>query len=264
MNSRLKTQNSKLLEVCAGSLNSAMNAQVGGAQRVELCDNLSEGGTTPSPGIISQAVKQLNIPVFVLIRPRVGDFLYSEAEYEAMKADILFCKKHGVKGAVLGILNADGTIDKDRTAGLVQLARPMQATFHRAFDMTRNPFAALEDIINLGFDRILTSGQASNDIEGADLIAQLIKKAGNRIIIMPGGGITENNVTDLINSTGAKEVHASLRSPVNSEMQIRNKITTMGTRGQNEDTWMETDTNRVRRFCAVLNNIILEHKNQSL
>jgi copper homeostasis protein len=241
-----------LLEVCAGSLTSALAAQTGGAHRVELCDNLSEGGTTPSPGIILQAVKMLKIPVFVLIRPRAGDFLYSEPEFDAMKDDILFCKEHGAKGAVFGILHADGSVDKERNAELVRLARPMQVTFHRAFDMSRNPIRAMEDIISLGIDRILTSGQAANALAGADLTAELIKRAVGRIIIMPGGGINEDNVSGLLQITGATEIHASLRSPIQSKMQLRNANTSMGKPGRDEYNWMETDPKRVRKIIEKL------------
>jgi len=248
LNSRLKTQDSKLLEVCCGSIVSAMNAQEGGAHRIELCDNLNEGGTTPSAGTFIVAKKMLSIPVFVLIRPRSGDFLYSEFEFEVMKQDILFCKEHGAEGVVLGILQADGTVDIERTRDLAELARPMQVTFHRAFDMTADPFQALEAVISLGIERILTSGQASNALAGADLLQQLNNRAHHRIIIMPGGGITEHNVNELIARTGVKEVHASLRSPVNSEMHFRNELAAMGKPGQGEYTWMETDPERVRRF----------------
>jgi copper homeostasis protein len=235
-----------ILEICAGSLTSAIAAQKGGAGRIELCDNLSEGGTTPSPGIIRQAVKLLDIPVFVLVRPRPGDFLYSDEEFEAMKEDVLFCKEQGAAGIVTGILLADGSVDAERTAELAVLARPMQVTFHRAFDMTADPFKAMETIISLGIERILTSGQATNAIEGADLIAELVSLAENRIIIMPGGGIVESNVNKLIQKTGAKEVHASLRSAVESNMQFRNFEASMGKPGQDEFFRMETDHERVR------------------
>lgn len=243
-----------LLEVCAGSLSSALAAQSGGAHRIELCDNLSEGGTTPSAGIIRQAVKLLHIPVFVLIRPRSGDFLYSGAEFDAMKEDIDFCKKHRVKGVVLGLLKTDGTIDLERTAELTRLARPMQVTFHRAFDMSADLFQAMEDIIHLGIERILTSGQSVTAVMGAGRLAELIRQAAGRIIIMPGGGINEDNITGLIRITGATEIHASLRSQVQSQMQFRNINASMGKPGQDEYTLMETDPVRIKQVIEKLNS----------
>jgi len=241
-----------LLEICAGSLTSALNAQTGGAHRIELCDNLTEGGTTPSPGTIRQVKKLLKIPVFVLVRPRPGDFLYSAEEIEAMKEDILFCKEQRAEGVVLGLLKTDGSVDIDRCSDLIQLARPMQVTFHRAFDMTRDPFEAMEDIIRLGCEKILTSGQAASAIEGSDLISSLIIKAGKRITVMPGGGISEYIVAELVRKTGAQEVHASLRSPVESKMNFRNDSATMGNKGSDEYSRFETDPDRVKKF---LNNL---------
>lgn len=243
-----------LFEVCAGSLSSALNAQAGGAHRIELCDNLSEGGTTPSPGIIRQAVKMLKIPVFVLIRPRAGDFLYSGAEFDAMKEDILFCKEHRAKGVVLGILNPDGSVDMKRNDELVRLADPMQVTFHRAFDRTPDPIQAMEDIIKLGIQRVLTSGQAVNAPDGAQLIGELIKQAAGRIIIMPGGGINEENIVKLEKTTKAVEFHASLRSPVMSRMQFHNKKANMGANSHYEYSWMETESERVRQLIGRLNS----------
>jgi copper homeostasis protein len=235
-----------LLEICAGSLQSALNARAGGAHRIELCDNLAEGGTTPSPGVIRQAIKMLDIPVFVLIRPRPGDFLYSMEEFEAMKEDVAFCKEHRAEGVVLGILNADGSVDMDRCTELIQLARPMQVTFHRAFDLARNPLASLESIIALGCERILTSGQAATAMEGSELLSSLINIAGKRIVIMPGGGITENNVEELIRKTRAVEIHASLRAALKSRMKFRNESTSMGKPGSDEYSRLETDSEKVR------------------
>jgi len=242
-----------LLEICAGSLTSALNAQLGGAARVELCENLHEGGITPGPSSIIIAGKQLRIPFFVLIRPRPGDFLYNDLEFRQMKENIIFCKEHRAEGVVLGILKADGTADIDRTAELVRLAHPMQVTFHRAFDRTNDPFQAMEDIISLGIARILTSGQAANAPDGAGLIAELIKQAAGRIIIMPGAGINEDNIQELQSITKAVEFHSSLSSPVKSRMQFRNDKTFMGKAGEDEYTWLETDQERVRNFLAKLN-----------
>jgi len=244
-----------LLEVCAGSLQSALHAKAGCAHRIELCDNLSEGGTTPSPGTIRMVKKLLDIPVFVLIRPRPGDFLYSDEEFESMKEDVLFCKGHRVEGVVLGVLHANGTVDVERCAALIQLARPMQVTFHRAFDRTRDPFDALEDIIHLGCERILTSGQAASAMEGSDMIMELVSRAGPRISIMPGSGVSEDNVIGLVKKTGAREVHASLRSPFRSHMQFWNDQVSMGKPGADEYSRLETDSERVKIFLSRLNDL---------
>lgn len=241
-----------LLEICAGSLYSALAGQAGGADRIELCDNLEQGGTTPSPGIIKQAVKLLEIPVFVLVRPRPGDFLYSEEEFQAMKEDILFCKAHDVKGVVLGILDRKGHIDLERTAELVELARPMQVTFHRAFDRAADPFRALEEIISLGIERILTSGQMNTAMEGSALIRELIRKSAQRIVIMPGSGINEGNVADLISITGAEEVHASLRSQV--ENRSPGTMDPTGNSIKDEYFRMETDPKKVMKVKQLINN----------
>ncbi len=243
------------LEVCAGSLTSALNAQAGGAHRIELCDNLNEGGTTPSAGTVILAKKLLGIPVFVLIRPRAGDFTYSDVEFESMQEDILFCKRNGLDGIVTGILTGSGNVDIDRMRILVDLARPMQVTFHRAFDLTPDPIKALEEIISLGIERILTSGQAENALAGAKLIKQLNNRTNNNIIIMPGGGVTENNIHLLVNQTGAQEVHASLRSPVNSTMCIRNTTVSMGTNLSDDYCWMETDRHRVKKMYELMTKL---------
>lgn len=241
-----------LLEVCAGSLQSAINAQNGGAQRIELCDNLNEGGTTPSAGTIILTKKMLKIPVFVLIRPRPGDFLYSDQEFEIMKQDILFCKELRAEGVVLGILNKDGSVDIERVGQLVSLARPMQVTFHRAFDMTADPLQALEDISSLGIERILTSGQAMNADNGAGLISELIKISENKLVIMPGGGINEGNVIELLEKTGAREVHASLRTEVSSAMAFRKNSVSMEKHNNDEYSLMQTDAARVKRLVQKL------------
>ena len=216
------------LEVCIDSVQSAINAEKGGASRVELCDNLFEGGTTPSAGAIELARQHINIGLQVIIRPRGGDFLYSDLEFEIMKKDILLAKQLGADGVVFGILKADGTVDKARNAELFALAQPMSTTFHRAFDMTADPFQALEDIISLGIHRVLTSGQERSVAEGVPLIAQLVEKAGDRIIILPGGGIDEFNIGKIVEATGVKECHISGRKKVASNMQFINRRVFMG------------------------------------
>src|ERR1700761_5638777 len=212
------------LEVCANSLTSALAAQEGGAIRVELCDNLNEGGTTPSNGQIKMARKLLNIKLYVLIRPREGDFLYSDIEFEIIKNDVQYSIDAGCDGVVIGILNADGSIDKSRCSELVQMAKKngLGVTFHRAFDLCNDMDQALEDIIEMGCERILTSGGKNTAPEGANVIAHLVEKAAGRIIIMPGSGVSESTVSDLVHITSATEIHSSARSVVKSKMQYHN------------------------------------------
>jgi copper homeostasis protein len=246
---------SVLLEVCANSVTSALAAQDGGAFRVELCENLYEGGTTPSQGEILLARKLLHIKLYVLIRPRGGDFLYTDLEYEIMSADIRYCIEAGCDGIVIGMLNADGTIDKKRCSELVQMAKQwgVGVTFHRAFDMCTDMDQALEDIIEIGCERILTSGGKSTAIEGARIIASLIKKAAGRIIIMPGSGIRENNVTDLVHFTGATEIHSSAKVRVPSKMIYKNDRIIMGNNYGDEYSNEFTDIERVRQILKLAN-----------
>lgn len=217
-----------IIEVCVDSVESAVASQEGGAERVELCDNLFEGGTTPSAGSIALARERLKIKLHVIIRPRGGDFLYSELEYAIMKRDIEAAKALGADGVVIGLLTADGDIDVPRTRELIQLARPMTVTFHRAFDVAREPFRALDTLIELGVDRLLTSGQEETVLEGAEMIAQLVQRAGDRLIIMPGGGFTERNIGRIVAQTGVREVHVTGFVRVESEMKYRNERVFMG------------------------------------
>lgn len=196
-----------LLEVCVDSVESAIAAQEGGAARIELCDNLFEGGTTPSAGMIEVARQHLHIGLHIMIRPRGGDFCYSDIEFEVMKKDVLITKQLGADGVVLGILKSDHTIDLARNRLLVDLARPLGVTFHRAFDVVADPLQALEDLIGLGADRLLTSGGEKTVIEGLNLITRLVQQAAGRIIIMPGSGITAQNISTIINTSGVTEIH---------------------------------------------------------
>lgn len=200
-----------ITEVCANSLSSALNAEKGGASRIELCTNLESGGLTPSAGTILLTKEQLNIPVFVLIRPRTGDFVYNETEFEIMKKNIQFCKAHGVDGVVVGCLTSDGDLDLEKNKKLLQLAKPMGATFHRAFDDCNDPFLALKQIIEMGFDRILTSGQAHSAAEGQQLIKKLVEQANRKISIMPGAGVNAQNIKRLVELTLVKEIHFSAK-----------------------------------------------------
>jgi len=217
------------LEICVDSVISAINAQNAGADRVELCDNLPEGGTTPSYGTILSARQNLSIGLNVIIRPRGGDFLYSDMEYDIMRRDIEICGENGVDGIVIGILRRDGSIDVERTQNLVSLARPMSVTFHRAFDMSADPETGLEDIISTGADRLLTSGQKNRASEGIELLAWLVRKAGNRIIIMPGGGLSKSNIASVARQSDAREFHLTGRKTIESEMIFTRDDISMGT-----------------------------------
>lgn len=216
------------IEICANSVASCLEAQKGGAYRVELCAGIPEGGTTPSYGEIAVARELLNIKLNIIIRPRGGDFLYSDVEHKTMLHDIEMAKKLGVDGVVIGCLKADGTIDMERNRELIAAAEGMSVTFHRAFDMCKNPFESLEQIIALGCDTLLTSGQQPTAIEGISLLSQLVEKAGDRIIIMPGSGVNEDNIAILADQTKAKEFHFSAREPIDSKMEYRNPDLKMG------------------------------------
>ncbi|WP_202906791.1 copper homeostasis protein CutC [Abyssisolibacter fermentans] len=220
--------NSILLEICVDSIKSAINAEKGGADRIELCDNLIAGGTTPSSATIELARKYLNIDINVIIRPRSGDFCYSDLEFEVMKRDIEFAKNAGINGIVTGVLLPNGNIDIARMKEIIQLARPLSVTFHRAFDMTKDPFESLDTLINLNVQRVLTSGQESKAIDGIYLIKKLVEKAKNKIIIMPGSGINEENVRNIVMKTGVKEIHMSAKKNIDSVMQYRNNNVAMG------------------------------------
>jgi len=208
------------LEVIAFNIESCILAQANGVSRIELCDNQADGGTTPSYGFIKAARAILSIELYPIIRPRGGDFLYSDAEFDIIKSDVLLCKELGCDGVVIGLLNADGTVDKERTKILTSLAYPMGVTFHRAFDRTNDMFEALEDIIECGCERILTSGQKPTAYDGMNNIKALVQKADNRIIIMPGSGINSKNIVEIAQYTGATEFHSSARNFVESKMQF--------------------------------------------
>jgi copper homeostasis protein len=216
------------LEICVDNVESGIDAQIAGADRVELCDNLIEGGTTPGYGTIASARNNLSIDLYVMIRPRRGDFLYTDLEYDIMRRDIEICGECGVDGIVLGILTSGGGIDVDRTAKLIEFAHPMSATFHRAYDMCSNPIQGLEDVIASGAVRLLTSGQKEKAEEGAELIGQLVGLADDRIIIMPGGGINESNIAWIAGVTGVKEFHLTGRKVKDSEMIFRRQGISMG------------------------------------
>ncbi|MDR3220030.1 MAG: copper homeostasis protein CutC [Dysgonamonadaceae bacterium] len=244
--------NKILLEVCVDSLENALIAQSAGADRVEFCANLSEGGTTPSPAQIRIARERLQISLYVLIRPRGGDFLYNERERELMQSDIRFCGETGCDGVVIGLLHPDGTVDAEHCAELVEIARAygMGVTFHRAFDRSADLFRAMETIIGLGCERILTSGAYDTAPEGAESIRQLIEKADGRIIIMPGAGITPENAGELIRKTALTEMHGTFRSRVASKMHYRNLRLS---HQQDEYSLLATDARKIKRMLKIIN-----------
>ena len=209
-----------VLEIATSDFETTRSAVEGGADRIELCANLNEGGTTPSYGTIYQCRENFDVLLYPIIRPRGGDFLYTDDEYEIMLHDVKLCKQSGCDGIVIGLLNEDGTIDIKRTAALVDIAYPMGVTFHRAFDRCRNAFEALEQLVQIGCERILTSGQQPTVNEGMELIAELNKIADHRIIIMPGSGVRKENIKLLAEKTACKEFHSSLRSKAKSKMDF--------------------------------------------
>lgn len=237
------------LEICTDSVGSAIDAQSAGADRIELCDNLFEGGTTPGFGTIISARSNLDIRLHVLIRPRGGDFLYSDLEYDIMRRDIELCAETGIDGIVTGILLPGGNIDVERTARLFVFAYPMSATFHRAFDLCRDPVSGLEDVIATGASRLLTSGLRNKARDGIELIRQLIIQAGERLIVMPGGGIDETNAAQIITATKATELHLTGRMDIDSEMIFRRHgISLGGQTGMPEFTRKVADPERIKKI----------------
>jgi len=209
-----------IIEIATTDYHTTECAVEGGADRIELCANLEEGGVTPSHGHIIKCREKFDVPIYVMIRPRGGDFLYSKDEFGIMAHDIQLCREIGINGIVAGLLNIDGTIDAVRMGDIVNQAYPMGVTFHRAFDRCLDPFEAMEEIIELGCERILTSGQKKTAMEGIEMIAELNKKAGNRIIIMPGSGVRKENIKMLAEKTGCTEFHTSLRGKTKSMMEF--------------------------------------------
>ena len=241
-----------VLEICAGSVESAIAARDGGAQRIELCAALEVGGVTPSAGLIAQARKVEGLVLNVIIRPRGGDFLYNEYEAACMEQDIHTCRQLGVDGVVIGALTAEGDIDTALCRRLIAAADGMSVTFHRAFDMCRDPRKALEELISIGCDRVLTSGQAATAMAGVPLLKELVEQADGRIIIMPGCGVSSANAATILQATGAKEIHASARKSVGSGMLFRHSGVSMGNPDSDEYARKETDINEVR---AIIDSI---------
>ncbi|MEQ9286095.1 MAG: copper homeostasis protein CutC [Cyclobacteriaceae bacterium] len=242
------------LEICSNSVQSSINAQLGGADRVELCDNLWEGGTTPSAATIRLTRQKTDIGLFVIIRPRGGDFLYSDLEYEVIKEDIRMAKELGADGLVSGILKADGHIDIKRMAELVELSHPLPFTCHRAFDLCTDPFRALEDVIACGAQRILTSGLQSSVPQGLEMLQKLNERAAGRIVIMPGGGINENNIQEIVDTTGCTEFHMSGKVVVDGDMKFRKEdLRINGASEIPEYGITVSDVDKIRQVRNVLN-----------
>ena len=217
-----------LVEIAAHTIESALAAQTGGADRVELCSSPLEGGVTPSLGLIAAVRKRISVDLQVLVRTRAGDFCYSAEEFETMLEDISTAKRLGANGVALGVVNSDGTVDSNGTGELVSAARPLSVTFHRAFDKCKDLPAALETLISCGVDRVLTSGGAHNASAGIETLHRLVRIAGDRISIVAAGGIKPENVRQVVGETGVHEIHAGLRSTVPSPMQFRNHEVSFG------------------------------------
>lgn len=234
------------LEICCYNFVSCLVAEQAGATRIELCADAGEGGTTPGYGTIRQVKERTRIPVYPIIRPRGGDFLYDDDEFAIMQKDVLVCKELGCEGVVTGLLNADGSVDKKRTAQLVALAYPMGVTFHRAFDRAANPFEALAVIIETGCERILTSGQRPKAADAIPLLDELVRNAGEHIIIMPGSGVRASNIALLAEKTGATEFHSSVGTSIESKMLF--------TPSHMEETLRTVlpDTNEIRQMVQAL------------
>lgn len=243
-----------ILEICTGSIESVLAAKAGGAQRVELCSALAEGGVTPSVGLMREARKVEGIKMNVLIRPRGGDFLYTEEEIRIMEADIRAAKEVGADGVVIGALTKEGRVDMDACRRMMTAAEGMSVTFHRAFDMVSDMNRALEDVIALGCEKILTSGLMPTAEEGIENLCTLVEKAAGRISIMPGSGVSPVNAARIVKATGVGEIHASARSTRTSGMEYRNPDVTMGAKDADEYARKETDARIVADIVDVLIN----------
>ena len=243
------------VEIAVSDPESAFAAQIGGADRVELFSNWLEGGTTPSSGMIAVVRETLVIDLHVMIRPRGGDFLYTKDEFDVMKRDIGSAKNLGANGVVFGLVNLDGEVDLERTRELVERARPLSVTFHRAFDMCRDLPRALEDLISCGINRVLTSGGEANALDGQRMLAELVSLAGNRVSVMVGGGVRKENVREILRETGARAVHAGLRSTTASQMRFRNPRISFGAASQDEYERLGVRAEDVREFVQQLGGL---------
>lgn len=242
-----------VVEVVVDSVESAVSAESGGAGRVELCASLVEGGTTPSAGMIAECRDRIRIPLYVMIRPRGGDFLYSDGEIDIMRRDIRHARALGADGVVLGLLLPDGTVDAVRTARLIRQARPLDVTFHRAIDVCRDPYEALDTLAAIGVDRVLTSGQAASASSGIKTIARMVSHAFNRMVVLAGGRINEKNARRIVERTGVREIHVRGARQVRSGMKHR--TATVGFRGKplaSDYVNEYTDASRIRALVKSL------------
>ncbi|MGE4585282.1 MAG: copper homeostasis protein CutC [Sphaerochaeta sp.] len=246
-------KNDIAIEICLDSVQSILAAEAGGASRVEFCSDLFEGGLTPTLGAFQVAKEKSTIPINVMIRPRGGDFCYSDVEFETMLADARLFKEAGANALVFGILTPEGRVDKVRSKQLLAVASPLEVTFHRAFDMTRDPYEAMEDLIEIGVHRVLTSGQEASVPEGLDLLSDLLARYKEKIVIMPGAGITERNIQKVHSVLHAKEYHMYLHSENASLMTYRpDHIYMGGLLRQPEFLLQHTDRGRVERMVATV------------
>jgi copper homeostasis protein len=247
------TENLVLVEACVDSVASALAAERGGAQRLELCDGLFDGGTTPSAGMIAACKAAVSIPVFVMIRPRGGGFVYSDVERDVMRRDIVVARELGADGVVIGGLLPNGTVDLTLVKTLVETARGLPVTFHRAFDLTPDLEASLESLANAGVQRILTAGGASTAAEGASTLARLVRRAGSRIAVLAGGGVREENVRTLVSISGVREVHVRLTRLTRGDApQAQGELRVRRPLPDDEAAWEETDEQRIRSFVDTI------------
>lgn len=237
-----------IIEICAPSVQSAINADLAGADRIELCQNLNEGGTTPSFGAIAYCTTHLNLKTNVLIRPRVGSFCYNEAEFETIRQDVKICKSLGVNGVVVGFLNPDLTIDTHKTKEIVELADPMEVTFHRAFDICANWEVALEEIIACGCKRILTSGTKTTAFEGKKILKEIVKQANGRIEILAGSGVNYTNAEALVDVTGVAEIHSSCTALV---IENENDVSIDQLLDESNFSHKESDINLIKKLLSL-------------
>ena len=242
-----------LVEACVDSVESALAAERGGAGRLELCDALFDGGTTPSAGMIAACRERVSIPVFVIIRPRGGGFVYSQSELDVMRRDIIAARGLGADGVVIGLMRSDGSVDAEQARSLVDAAGDLPVTFHRAFDFAPDLGAALEVLVTAGVSRVLTSGGAPTAREGVAALAALVRQAGDRLVVMAGGGVREENVRDIIATAGVREVHVRLTRLTRGQgPALREGVKVRKALPADEASWEETDEERVRRFTAAV------------